>query len=50
MSYKVSRIVYEDLADCIRSEHVPQSVIAEYFEDKKFYKWYKKKYLHKRKS
>ena len=34
MSYKVSRIVYEDLADCIRSEQVPPSVIAEYFEDK----------------
>ena len=49
MSYKVSRIVYEDLADCIRSEQVP-CVIAEYFEDKKFYKWYKKKYLDKRKS
>ena len=31
---KVDRIVYEDLADCIRSEQVPPSVIAEYFEDK----------------
>ena len=47
---KVDRIVYEDLADCIRSEQVPPSVIAEYFEDKNFYKRYKKKYLDKRKS
>ena len=45
---KVDRIVYEDLADCIRSEQVQPSVIAEYFEDKKFYKWYKKNYLDKR--
>ena len=47
---KVDRIAYEDLADCIRSEQVPPNVIAEYFEDKKFYKWQKKKYLDKRKS
>ena len=40
MSYKVSRIVYEGLSDCLRSEQLPLSVIAEYSEDKKFYTWY----------
>ena len=33
------------MADCIRSDQVPASEIAEIFTDKKFYKWYKKKYL-----
>lgn len=36
---------WQDLADCIRSDQVPASAIAEYFNDKVFYKWYKKKYL-----
>jgi len=33
------------LADCIRSDQVPASDVAKFFEDKKFYGWYKKKYL-----
>ena len=36
---------FQDLADCIRSDQVPASDVAKFFEDKKFYKWYKKKYL-----
>ena len=36
---------FQDLADCIRSDQVPASDVAKFFEDKKFYNWYKKKYL-----
>ncbi len=43
--YKVDRADYQDVADCIRSDQVPAAHIAEYFNDKVFYKWYKKKYL-----
>lgn len=43
--YKVDITDYQDIADCIRSDQVPASAIAEYFNDKVFYKWYKKKYL-----
>ena len=42
---KVDKTDYQDVADCIRSDQVPASAIAEYFTDKKFYAWYKKKYL-----
>ena len=41
---KVDITDYQDVADCI-SDQVPASAIAEYFTDKKFYAWYKKKYL-----
>ena len=43
--HKVDITDYQDVADCIRSDQVPPNHIAEYFSDKKFYKWYKKKYL-----
>ena len=43
--FKVDITDYQDIADCIRSDQVPANHIAEYFNDKKFYKWYKKKYL-----
>ena len=46
--YKVDIKDYQDVADCIRSDQVPASAIAEYFNDKRFYKWYKKKYLYKK--
>ncbi len=36
---------FQDLADCIRSDQVPASDVAKFFKDKKFYSWYKKKYL-----
>jgi hypothetical protein len=41
----ISKKEYQSIADCIRSDQVPANHIAEYFEDKAFYKWYKKKYL-----
>tara|TARA_R110001592_G_scaffold13346_3_gene61455 strand:+ start:4321 stop:4551 length:231 start_codon:yes stop_codon:yes gene_type:complete len=42
---KVDRTEYQETADVIRSDQVPAAVIVEYFSDKHFYKWYKKKYL-----
>ena len=42
---KIDRTEYQDVADCIRSDQVPANHIVEYFGDKMFYKWYKKKYL-----
>ena len=45
MNRKVDTYEYESLADCIRSDQVPASEIAEIFTDKAFYKWYKKRYL-----
>jgi len=47
--HKVDITDYQDVADCIRSDQVPANHIAEYFTDKKFYEWYKKKYLWKKK-
>ena len=45
MTRKVDTYEYQSLADCIRSDQVPASEVAEIFTDKTFYKWYKKKYL-----
>lgn len=45
MTRKVDITDYQDMADCIRSDQVPANEIAEIFTDKKFYIWYKKKYL-----
>ena len=45
MTRKVDITDYQDLADCIRSDQVPDSEIVEIFTDKSFYKWYKKKYF-----
>ena len=36
---------YQSLAECIRSDQVPASDVAKFFSDKKFYGWYKRKYL-----
>ena len=41
----ISKSEYQSLADCIRSDQVPADHIVDYFIDKQFYKWYKKKYL-----
>jgi len=45
----VKRIIrkdqYESYADCILSEQVSAPEIVELFEDKKFYGWYKKRFL-----
>ena len=43
--HKVDITDYQDIADCIRSDQVPANAIAECFTDKRFYAWYKKKYL-----
>jgi hypothetical protein len=45
MTRKVDKDEYQDLADCIRMDQVPAKDIADFFSDKAFYKWYKKKYL-----
>ena len=42
---KVDITEYQDIADCIRSDQVSAPAIVEYFGDKTFYKWYKKKYF-----
>ena len=45
MTRKVDTYEYESLAECIRSDQVPASEIAEIFTDKTYYNWYKNKYL-----
>ena len=48
VSRKVDTYEYESLGECIRSDQVPASEIAEIFTDKAFYNWYKKKYWNDR--
>ena len=45
MTRKVDTYEYQSLADCIRSDQVPTSEIAEIFTDKAYYKWYSDKYF-----
>ena len=45
MKRKVDTYEYESLAQCIRSDQVPASHIAEFFTDKAFYKWYSERYF-----
>ena len=45
LTRKVDTYEYESLAECIISDQVPASEIAEIFTDKAYYKWYKKRYL-----
>ena len=45
MTRKVDTYEYQDLADCIRSDQVPASEIAEIFTDKAFYNWYSARYF-----
>ena len=42
---KIKKRNYEATAECIVTEQVSAPEIVELFEDKKFYKWYKKRYL-----
>tara|TARA_A100001391_G_C4902130_1_gene233992 strand:+ start:243 stop:422 length:180 start_codon:yes stop_codon:yes gene_type:complete len=42
---KLKKSEYRDLAECIASDQVPPEDIAEYFKDKKFYKFYKENYM-----
>ena len=42
----ISKRDYQSVADCIRSDQVSAAEVNAIFEDdKKFYNWYKKKYL-----
>ena len=45
MTRKVDTYEYQSLADCIRSDQLPASEIAEIFTDKAYYKWYSDKYF-----
>ena len=45
MTRKVDTYEYESLAECIRSDQVPPSEIAELFTDKDYYKWYSERYF-----
>ena len=45
MKLKIKKSEYQNIADCIRSDQVPASAVFEYFSNKPFYSWYKKKYL-----
>ena len=45
MTRKVDTYEYQSLADCIRSDQIPASEIAELFTDKAYYKWYSDKYF-----
>ena len=45
MTRKIDTYEYQSLADCIRSDQVPASEIAEIFTDKAYYKWYSDKYF-----
>ena len=42
---KIKKRNYEATADCIMTEQISAPEIVELFEDKKFYQWYKKRYL-----
>ena len=42
---KLKESEYLDLAECISSAQVPAEDIAEYFEDKKFKKFYENQYI-----
>jgi len=39
---------YEVLGDCIATDQVPPNLIASYFTDERFKKWYMKRYEPKR--
>ena len=45
MANRIKKSEYQNYADCIRSDQVSALEIVELFEEKAFYKWYKKKYL-----
>jgi hypothetical protein len=41
----ISRDNYQKYADCIQMEQMSAPEISELFEDEKFHKWYRRKYL-----
>ncbi len=40
----IKKSEYEDIATCIKTDQVSPELIAEYFEDKPFLRWFQKKY------
>ena len=46
----VNREDYEVLGECIVTAQVQAALVAGYFDDAKFKKWYMKRYGHKSKS
>mgnify|MGYP003316983640 CR=1 FL=1 len=44
---RIDKQDYEVLGECIVTDQVPASLIAQYFNDDAFKKWYKKKYAWK---
>ena len=43
--YMIRKEDYQKYADCIMTEQMSAPEISELFEDKKFYNWYRVKYL-----
>ena len=41
---RIDKQDYEVLGECIVSDQVPASLIAQYFDDDAFKKWYRKRY------
>jgi hypothetical protein len=42
---KIDKKCYRFLADYVESDYIPCTEIIKYLSDKKFNKWYRKKYL-----
>ena len=47
---RIDKQDYEILGECIVTDQVPASLMADYFTDERFKKWYMKRYGHKSKS
>ena len=47
---RIDKQDYEILGECIVTDQVPASLMAAYFTDERFKKWYMKRYGHKSKS
>jgi hypothetical protein len=47
---RINKEDYEVLGECIVTDQVPPNLIADYFTDERFKKWYMKRYGHKSKS
>jgi|TARA_B110000879_G_scaffold198909_1_gene271169 hypothetical protein len=43
MIKKIKKSEYSNLYECIKSDQVPANAIAEYFQDKDFFKYVKKR-------
>jgi len=48
MDKELKKKDYKNIADCIISGQVPSADIACYFNDNKFYQWYKKHFIYYR--